>query len=140
MTTFTALHAASTTTRDKPILTMKLTVQCNDDEECDNGLPTPFVTQLQDGKRFTIAQLFLLRGMLRSGCIWGTQYMVKQFPRLVLMAQLSRSRELIDLRDWKRFPVMRGGYKQTVISEDQTAKARRSASEKGVRRSEESEQ
>jgi len=29
---------------------------------------------------------------------------------------------------------MRGGYKQTVISEDQTAKARRSASENGVRR------
>jgi hypothetical protein len=31
--------------------------------------------------------------------------------------RLSRSGRLIDLRDWKRFPVMRGGYKQTVISE-----------------------
>ena len=30
---------------------------------------------------------------------------------------------------------MRGGYKQTVITEDQTAQARRSASENGVRRS-----
>lgn len=49
--TFTALYATSTTTGDKPIFTMKLTVQCNDEEECDNGLPTPFVTQLQDGKR-----------------------------------------------------------------------------------------
>jgi hypothetical protein len=47
---------------------------------------------------------------------------------------MSRSRGLIDLRDWKRFPVMRGGYKQTVISGDQTAKARRSACEDGVRR------
>jgi len=35
---------------------------------------------------------------------------------------------------------MRGGYKQTVVGEDQAAQARRSASENGVRRSEEGEQ
>ena len=52
---------------------------------------------------------------------------------LKVQLKLSRSRGLIDWRDWKQFPVMRGGYKQTVVSEDQTAKARRSASENGVR-------
>ena len=39
------------------------------------------------------------------------------------------------MRDWKQLPVMRGGYKQTVVGEDQAAQARRSASENGVRRS-----
>jgi len=49
--TFTAVCAASTDTEDQPFFTMALTVQCDSDEECNNGLPTPFVTQLQDGKR-----------------------------------------------------------------------------------------
>jgi hypothetical protein len=49
--TFTALYAASTGTADRPLFTMALTIQCYGDEECNHGLPTPFVTQLQDGKR-----------------------------------------------------------------------------------------
>jgi hypothetical protein len=51
LATFTAVCAASAGTEDQPFFTMALTVQCNSDEECNNGLPTPFVTQLQDGKR-----------------------------------------------------------------------------------------
>jgi hypothetical protein len=50
-----------------------------------------------------------------------------------LVNRLSSSRGVIDLFDWEQFPVKRGGYKQTVISEEQTAKARDSASEDGAR-------
>jgi hypothetical protein len=45
---------------------------------------------------------------------------------------MSRSRWLIDLSDLKRFPVMRGGYKSTWISEKQTAEARSSAGKNDV--------
>jgi hypothetical protein len=40
----------------------------------------------------------------------------------------------LTLRDWKQLPVMRGGYKETVISKEQTARARSSASKGEVMR------
>ena len=47
---------------------------------------------------------------------------------------------MIDLREWECVAVMRVGHRQTVISEDWTAEARRrSASENDVRRDEEGE-
>jgi hypothetical protein len=45
---------------------------------------------------------------------------------------MSRSRGLIDLRDWVGSLVMRGGYMQTIISEDQTAKTESSPKVKEV--------
>ena len=48
--TFTSMYATSTGAGDKPLFTMALTVQYDDPHDT-HGLPTPFVTQIQDGKR-----------------------------------------------------------------------------------------